>query len=208
MASNTSDNPVKMAGVVAQTYAESLWDLAVEADVVDEVAGELTDLVGLLDDQPQLRAMLESPAIKADRRRQTIASIFQGKVSSLTYRFLQVLNVKSRLDHLSGIQIAFDQRLKAERGEVDVDVYTAQPLSDSQKAAVTAKVSASIGRKAVLSAHLDESMLGGLKLRIGDKLIDGSVATQLNKMKRRMIARGRERVRADASALLTETSDE
>jgi F-type H+-transporting ATPase subunit delta len=204
MASNTSDNPVKIAGKVAQTYAESLWDLAVEADVVDEVAEELAQIVSLVEEQPQLRAMFDSPSIKAERRARSIKAIFEGKVSSLTYRFLQVVNDKGRLDQLPGIRIAFDQRLKAERGEVDVDVYTAQPLSDSQKASVASKVSASIGRNAVVTAHLDESMLGGLKLRIGDKLIDGSVATQLNKMKRKMIARGRERVRADASALLEE----
>ena len=204
MASNTSDNPVKFAGKVAQTYAESLWDLAVEADVVDEVADELAQSVRLIDDQPQLRAMFDSPAINADRRARSIKAIFEGKVSSLTYRFLQVANDKGRLDQLAGVQIAFDQRLKDERGEVDVDLYTAQPLSDAQKASVAAKVSASIGRQAVVTAHLDESMLGGLKLRIGDKLIDGSVATQLNKMKRKMISRGRERVRADATALLEE----
>lgn len=195
MASHTADNPVKIAGAVAQTYAESLWDLAVEADAVDAVADELAQLVDLLDDQPDLRALFESPAIRADRRAASIEQIFKGQLSPLTYRFLQVLNRKGRLGQLPAIRLAFDQRLKQERGEVDVDVYTAQALSDSQKAAVADRVTAGIGRKAVLTTHLDESMIGGLKLRIGDKLIDGSVATQLNKIKRRMIARGRQAAR-------------
>jgi len=204
MASNTADNQVKIAGAVAQTYAAALWDLAVDANVVDDVADELSQVVDLLDAEPSLRAMFDSPAISAERRAASIEAIFKGRLSSLTYRFLRVLNDKERLGQLAGIRIAFDQRLKAERGEVDVDVYTAQPLSDAQKTAVADKVSASIGRKAVLTTHMDESMLGGLKLRIGDKLIDGSVATQLNKMKRRMIERGRQTVRADASRLLAD----
>lgn len=202
MRQSTADNQVKVVGALAQVYADALWDLAAEAGAIDATAAELGQLVDLLDEQPKLRAMFESPAIQAERRRASIASIFKGRLSDLVYRFLQVLNQKSRLGQLPVIRVAFDQRLKAERGEVDVDVYAAAPLTDAQVAAVAEQLGASLGRKAVVTVRVDETMIGGLKLRIGDRLIDGSVATQLSKLKRKMIARGREAVRSNPGGLL------
>ncbi len=204
MPESTADNPVKVIDAVSMLYARSLMELAQEGGVVDEVAEELPQLVQLLAGQPDLAELFKSRAINTAARARSIEAIFKGRVSDLTYRFLQVLNDKGRLAIVPTIAAGYAKLLKDARGEVDVEVITARALSDAQLRAVGAKVGASVGGKALLSQRVDESILGGLKLRIGDKLIDGSVATQLQQIKRDMVARGREAVRSNTEALLSD----
>ena len=201
---NTADNPVKVIDAVSMVYARSLMELADEAGAVEDVADELTQLVDLIAATPDLSALLRNRAISAAARTRSIEAIFSGRVSDLTYRFLQVLNDKGRLGVLTTIHAAYVRLLKEKRGEVDVLVTSAQPLSDSQLQTVGQKVSAAIDGKAIVSANVDESIIGGLKLRIGDKQIDGSVATQLQNIKRDIIARGRESIRSNAATLMEE----
>jgi len=206
MHETTADNPVAAASAVAQVYARSLYELAVDAGgkVVDEVGEELSQVVGLMREQRELELLLTNPAINADRRRQSIASIFQGRVSDLTYRFLQVVNEKRRLAELPGIARAYDQIVKAERGEIDVDVYAASELDDKQVKRIGQRIGELVGRTAIVHPHVNESMIGGLKVRVGDRLIDASVATQLQNLKRRMLARGREIARTNAAQIMEE----
>lgn len=197
MARSTADNQVKAAGAVAQTYARSLMELAEEAggEVPAQIGDELGQLVGLLDEHPDLAALFANPGIHARRRARSIEAIFKGRLSDLLYRFLQVLNDKGRLGYLAAVRTAFDQMLKARRGEIDVDLYTAHPLEQSQIATIRERLSQSLGRTALVSSHVDPSLIGGLRIRIGDRLLDGSVATQLQQLNRQLKARGREAAR-------------
>ena len=204
MPESTADNPIQIAGALAETYAESLIDLAAEAgeQTVDDVADELNQLVALLREQPRLRAVLYSRSINVARRKASIEAIFQGRVSDLTYRFLQVLNDKGRLEQLPRIALAFGQLRKQRRGEVDVEVVTARDLDPAQLEKVRQSISQAIGKTAILSARTDPSMIGGLRVRIGDKLIDGSLATRLAHMKRQIIEQGRQTIRDSADRML------
>jgi len=207
MAQTTADSPARIIDAIARTYAQSLLDLAEEQGVIDEVADELGQLVELLD-QESASQLLTSPAITVDDRAASLERVFKGQVSDLTYRFLQVLNEKRRIDHLRDVAWAFDALLKKKRGEVDVLVYAAQPLSEEQLRDVRQRLESALQATVHLATRVDESMIGGLKLRIGDKLVDGSVATQLQKLKRRLIASGRESIRTEGTRLLEESSDE
>ncbi len=204
MHETTADNPVQTANAVAQVYARSAFDLASEADgdMVNTLADELGQIVALMREDDDLHRLMTNPAINADRRGPSIEAIFKGQVSDLTYRLLQVLNRKQRLDHLPGVAAAYDQILKAERGEVDVDVYAATTLDAQQIDRIGQRIGQIIGRKALVRPHVEESMIGGLKLRVGDQLIDASVATQLRKLKQNMLESGREAVRSASGTLL------
>ena len=206
MTDSTADNPVQDANALAQIYARSLFELAEqEGDTtLDAVGQELSDLVSLIEREPGLRELFESRSIKPDRRARSVEAIFRERVSGLMYRFLQVLNRKDRLDQLEGIDVAFRQKLKDKRGEVDVEAFTAQPMSDEQTRLVAEGVGRAIGKTALIHARVDASLIGGLKLRIGDRQIDGSVATQLKRMNRRLKQRGRENVRQRLEQMLAE----
>lgn len=201
MPETTLDN-ADIAEAVDRTYAEALFELAESAGALDEAADELDQVVALCDAQPSLKALFDHKAITADRRARSIEQMFRGRISDLLYRFLQVVNEKNRLDRLPGIHIAFSARLKQAYGEVDVDLYTARPLDAAQLQGVTDRISAAIGRTAMLRQRVDEELLGGMKIRIGDKLIDGSVATRLRRMRQQLVARGQELIRGDADRLM------
>lgn len=192
---------------VAEVYARPLLELADEAggdETPDAVGDELGQIVELMHDQPELRKILQDPAVRAPYRAESIQRLFQGQVSDLTHRFLQVLNTKGRLDELENIAHAVAAKLKERRGEFDADLYTAQPLTDEQANQVAERLGRAMGGKALLNRHVDPSMIGGLRLRIGDRLIDGSIATRLQQMRRSLHHRTREAVRQRADEMLEE----
>lgn len=194
------------ANTVAEVYARSLLELADEAggDTPEEVGAELAQIVELMGEQPDLRRILQDPAVPARRRAESIERLFKGRVTDLTYRFLRVLNDKGRLDQLTAIQQGLASKLKARRGEFDVDVYAAQPLSDEQARRVAERVGSLMGGTALVTQRVDPSMIGGLKLRIGDRLIDASIATRLQHMRRRLQEKTREAVRHQPDRMLAE----
>jgi len=182
---------------LAEVYARSLLEaIDGQGDVQpDTIETELGELVELIEADPQRAALIYGRQLTQDQRRASIDKIFKDRVSDVTWRFLQVLNAKDRLGHLPTIRAAFEQQLKQRRGEVDVLVYSAKPLDDAQKQTVGDRISAAINAKALIHNRVDERLIGGLKLRIGDQLLDGSVARQLDKMKATLIRRGRESAR-------------
>jgi F-type H+-transporting ATPase subunit delta len=194
----------KIADRVARTYAQSLFELSEEAGSTDAIVEELTDLIELMTEQPDLAALMRSPSITASKRASSLARLFKGNVSDLLYRFLQVLNGKRRLDRLPAIAVAFGQLVKDKHGEVDVELYTAVALSEQQIDRMTDRISQAIGRTALLHPHVDEHLIGGLKIQLGDRLIDGSVATQLSRLSGQMAEAGREAARQRAGSLIEE----
>ena len=191
---------------VSESYARALFELAVEHNVLNDTGDELNQLVDLLDHAPDLAALFAHQTIDAKRRAQTIEKLFRGRVSQRTLNFLLLVNRKGRLGNLRAIGPAYDRLAKAKRGEIDVDVYTAQPMEAGQVGKVAAHISAAIGKKAIVHQQVDSSLIGGLKVRIGDKLIDASVAAQLRRLGRQLEEKGHEALRANAARLLVETA--
>lgn len=186
---------------LSRTYAQALFDAAQETmgrEGVETLAGELDELLELTRQDRSLDEFLRSRIIPARRRAASLRRIFEGRVSDLALRLLLVLNEKDRLAHLESIAQAFDQILQERFGRVEVDVFTASLVDKEQLEAVAAKLREALGKEPVVHHYVDESMLGGLKLQIGDQLIDASVATQLRRIRDRLASQGVMRVRAQA----------
>ena len=115
-----------------------------------------------------------------------------------------VVNQKDRLGSLPGIVRAFANLVDERQGVVEVDAYVANRLDEGQASAIADRLGASMGRKVALKQHVDEELIGGLKLRIGDKLLDGSVATQLRLMRDKFVQAGREKARAITMLAITQ----
>ena len=187
------------AGVVAETYANALFELAEERNVLDEVGDELNQIAQLLNANADLRAVFDHPLIKKERLSNTLRNLFEGRISDTTYHFLIILNDKARLDQVVNVQIAFDQLAKQKRGEVDVELQTARELDAAQLQQVGDRISQAIGHTAILKPKTNPSLIGGMKIRVGDKLIDASLATQLYRMKDDIIAKAHELAAQEAS---------
>ena len=172
---------------VAKVYATSLLELSLKqgADAPAQMGGELDALCEAARADAKFREFLASPMLDEA----SLQRILKGNVSDLLLNFVMVLSRKGRLGHLLEIGDAFDQLLQERFGKVEVDVYTVNggALPDEVATAVKARVKSAFGKEAVLHSYADAAMIGGIKLRIGDQLIDGSVATRLRRMQAAML---------------------
>ena len=192
---------------LAGVYARSLFELAQKAggqDKVTEVLSELEQISELLRSDRGFREFFASPVVDQNARAQSIRSIFSNRVTDLTLRFLMVLNGNRRLGHLEQIFAAYDRMIQEAFGRVEVDVYTAAPLGSQQLETLRDRIKQAINREPVLHPYTEPSMLGGLKLRIGDQLIDGSVAGKLRRMKRDLLNSGGSKLREKLGRFIQE----
>ena len=193
-------SPSTASDSAGRIYAQALIELAEGQQQLDAVAEEVGDLGALIESDADLRRLIENPILDRAQRRGMIQRLFEGKVSDLLYRFLQIVNQKGRLADLPAITEAFAGFMAERRNEIDVDAYVATPMDGATASRVADGLGASLGKKVTLNQHVDESLIGGLKLRIGDQLVDASVARQLKTIEQQLIAAGREKARAAASA--------
>jgi F-type H+-transporting ATPase subunit delta len=193
---------------ISIVYARSLYDLAREAggeEKILEVADELEQICELMrDKRGRFREFMASPIIDEGRRANSLRSIFSDRVTDLTLRFLLVLNDKKRLGHLEAITAAFDHLVHETLDRVEVDLYTPSLLGDEQVDIIRRRVHEALGREPVLHTYAEPAMLGGLKLRIGDQLIDGSVATRLRRLRSTILASGGHIFRGNIDGFLVE----
>lgn len=192
---------------VGKVYAQSLFDLAKSAggeDGLRSAADELEAVVECLRADRTFKEFLRSPIVDPERRAASIDKMFQGKLSDLVVRFLLVVNRKGRLGDLEGILAAYEALLEEAFGRVEVTVFTVdgKPLEGEGLQVATAEVERATGRRPVFHYLADPAMIGGIKLRIGDQLIDGSIATRLSRMRSQLIDGGEARIRTDIDSFL------
>jgi F-type H+-transporting ATPase subunit delta len=175
----------KQTDALANIYARTLFELATDAggnEKVTEIADEIEQICDLISSNQELEKFFSSPIIDSTKRNESLSAIFSNRVTDLTLRFLLVLNNKGRLNHLQQIAIAYDQLVQDAMGRVEVDVFTPSPIDADSINTIKAKVQKMLGKEPVLHPYVDPKMLGGVKLRIGDQLIDGSVQTKLRRL--------------------------
>lgn len=190
---------------LARLYAASLFELA-QAEGgqsrIGEVLSELEEILELARTDFAFGEFLSSRILPVDNRAASLERIFKGRISDLTLRFLLVLNEKERLNHLPAITAAFDEQVQNAFGRVEVDVYTAAPISQEELNLIRARLQSVLGKEPVLHPYTDPSLIGGIRLQIGDQLIDASVATSLRKLRDQLETHGLAEIRARAERLI------
>jgi len=189
---------------LARIYSAALLDLAKPEGQaqIESVLGELEDILEMARADRSFSEFLASRILPAAKREQSLRAILGGRVSDLTLRFLLVLNEKGRLAHLPAIVGAYQQAVQESYGRVEVDVYTAAPIDAAALEQVRQSLQNRLGREPVLHAYTEPSMIGGIKLQVGDQLIDASVETQLRNIRGRLNQGGASKIRAAASRLI------
>jgi F-type H+-transporting ATPase subunit delta len=193
---------------VARVYAQSLLELADAAggdEKIVETGGELSVIAEMIREDAEIAEFLRSPIVDSEKRAASLRRIFEGRVSDLVLRFMLVLNGKGRLGEFGAMASGYDQLVNERMGRVEVDVMTVDgSLDPDQLALLGEKVKAKLGQEPVFHQYADESLIGGLVLRVGDQLIDGSVRGQLRRMREELLASGSTRVRAGADDFLAD----
>lgn len=187
---------------VAALYSKALLDAA--GDRVDEIVNELEAVVTeCLDRFPKLEMALASPRVGEEEKQAMIDRIFGGQVDKLLLNFLKVLARRRRLGALRAIQKAASLLRAEQLGRMRVIVSTAHRLTEQQKSDILAKLQTTFGKEAVLEEKVDPSLLGGIVLRIGDHVYDGSVLGKMETMRRAVVTGVQRAIRDRYAALLS-----
>ena len=169
---------------IARPYAAALFDLSKAEGSVDAVESNLNDLLKLADDSADFRRFLSSPVISAEVKSGAAAAILsKAGLGATVSNLVQVVARNGRLFALPQIIKAFKQLAAADRGEQSAEVTSAVPLSASQRAALADTLKQKIGKTVNLTEHVDSSLIGGLVVKVGSRMIDSSLKTKLTAIK-------------------------
>jgi F-type H+-transporting ATPase subunit delta len=170
---------------LAARYAKSILDLAVEKDQLETVYNDMLFLQAAFKSSRELVVLLKSPIVKADKKDKILDAIGAGKISVITATFNKLLLRKGRESYLPEIVTAFIDQYKVHQGIHTAKLTTAAPVSEELKQSILEKVrDAQHIQKIELTTVVDEALIGGFVLELGDQLVDASVAYELNNIKK------------------------
>jgi F-type H+-transporting ATPase subunit delta len=169
---------------MAGRYANALFELAREEGKLEEAEYGLGVFVSLLDVSPDLERLVKSPVFTAEAQARAIGALLSGYgVSGITVNFLLLLAKNRRLNAVRDVVHAFTLILAHHRGESTADVTTAIPLDDEHVEALKAALRDTTGRDVTVKVKVDPSLLGGLIVKMGSRMVDTSLRTKLNNLK-------------------------
>jgi F-type H+-transporting ATPase subunit delta len=169
---------------VAGRYATALFELALEANALEQVEADLNRFVEALDAFEDLTRLVKSPVFSADEQGRALAAILEKlKIEGLTRNFLLLVAKNRRLFATPDMLRAFRAMLARHRGETSATVTAASKLTESQVTALKQALQAALGEKIMLEERVDPTLLGGLVVKVGSRMIDTSLRTKLNSLK-------------------------
>jgi len=178
------------ASIIARNYAETLLALARREggeEMVDRYAASLADVTDVIREEPRVRRFLESPRIDGEGKKQAIRASFAGRVPEPLLRFLYVVVDKRREALLGEIGDAYEQLVDEARGRVRAEVSLPREPDDAMRTSVIRALEQRSGRSVVAQFVVDPALLGGVKIRLGDEILDGSVRRQIARLRRRLL---------------------
>ena len=169
-------------------YARSLAEVAFEQNIEDNVAEDLRMFAEIFSAVPDVRRVFDSPAIpRAEKEKLLDALITEHPVTSTTSNFLRVLLERNRIRSIRNIAELFVEIVNKRKGVVSAKIVTAAPIDSDGIGRIEERLGRVTGKTVVASAvEIDENILGGIVVRVGNTVYDGSVRTQLEEMKRRL----------------------
>jgi F-type H+-transporting ATPase subunit delta len=173
----------------ARRYAEAAFELAAAGDAHDAWAGDLELAAGLLGDG-RVSRVLDNPSIPLRERDDLVARLLKRRVAQPVVNLVRLLARRGRTEMLPAISREFHRLLNEKRGIVEAVVTSAKPLAPTDRDAVRKTVEAMTGAKVELHAEVDESLIGGLTVRVGDRLLDASIRGRLERLRHQLLARG------------------
>jgi F-type H+-transporting ATPase subunit delta len=175
---------------VAVVYAKALVGAAEAAKTTDAVLQEFDSLVDdVLDRLPKLEAVFASAFVEEDAKEAMLTKAFANRASPVFLNFLNVVARHGRLDMLRLIHLAFHEEYNKARNRVRVLVSTATPLDKDAQSRIAEEIRKRLQLQPVLDQQVHPELIGGIVLRIGDRVFDGSVATQLERLREKMLNR-------------------
>ncbi len=172
---------------VSGRYATALFELARDEKSVDAVRADLDRFEAMLADSADLQRLVRSPVFSADAQSRALSAVLgQAGISGISANFLKVLTANRRLFAISDVIRAFRALVAKFKGEAAADVTVAEPLSEKNLDALKTALKSVTGKDVTLNVNVDSSIIGGLVVKLGSRMVDSSLRTKLNSIKHAM----------------------
>jgi len=179
---------MKSGTVAARRYAKALFEAAREKGRVAETENELKLVADALEQDGGFRAFLASPSVTQEAKTGALRAVFGGAVSAEVLNALCLLVERRRQNEIPAVRDVFTELAGEALGRIDATVTSAKPLSDDEKEKLAAAFGKILGKTVRLETKVDPSLLGGLTVRIGDTLFDGSLKGKLARLEKELLA--------------------
>jgi len=171
---------------LVSAYAESLFRLASAEGVADRVEEELRELERLYQTNYELKEFINNPRIKAEGKKDALAELLGGKLSPVTLNHMYLIVDQDRGRMFPKMAEEYRRLASEARAKISAEVVTALPISDSVIAQIKDQLQKLTKKDVHIRSRVDESIIGGVVIRVGDKVLDGSVRNKLSQLKRQM----------------------
>jgi F-type H+-transporting ATPase subunit delta len=172
---------------VAGRYATALLELALESNAIDQVRADLAKFQALLVESPELNRLVRSPVFTADVQAKALAAVLEkAGIGGIAANFLAVVAGNRRLFAVGDIIKGFGALVASHKGEVNAEVTVAEPLSAAHLAEVQAALNKVTGKDVMVDVKVDPSIIGGLIVKVGSRMVDSSLRTKLYALKHAM----------------------
>ena len=175
-----------MIDVIANRYAEALFQLSEEENITKEIYNELHDVVEVIKNNKELDNVLKSPLVAKNEKTQLIEALFNNKINNDLKNFLKILVEKGRISSLKSIELTFKELLNDKHNIIEGTVISAIALTEKQVKELEEKLSKKYNKNVTLENKVDKSVLGGVLVRLGNTEIDGTIKTRLDGLKNQL----------------------
>jgi F-type H+-transporting ATPase subunit delta len=174
--------------LVARRYALALFQLAKEHQLLEQMEEEIRVVKAVFANNPDINAVLKSPKLSNEKKKEILKEAFAA-ASTQVQNTLMILIDAHREDEILEMAEGFIELANEERGVADAKVYSVRPLSDAERDALSASFAQKVGKKSLRIENIvDSNLLGGIKLRIGNRIFDGSLRGKLDRLERKLLS--------------------
>ncbi|GLC87922.1 F0F1 ATP synthase subunit delta [Lysinibacillus piscis] len=172
---------------LAKRYAQALFELAQQKNILTEVGSDLQELTKVLNVSPELLTLLSAPKFSIERKKQIIADIFVGATPEFIHT-IQLLVEKKRVNEVKLIAEAYAEFAAQAQGIANATVFSTRELTAEESANISTAFATLVGKHSLnITNEIDPSLLGGIRVQIGNHIYDSSVASKLERLKRELI---------------------
>jgi F-type H+-transporting ATPase subunit delta len=179
------------SSTISRNYAETLLTLAQRHGgdaAVDEFGEALAGFAAMLRQEPRVRVFLESPLVSIERKKGAIRKTLDGRAPEFFIRFLLIVVEKRRAAAIAGIAREYHDMVDRLRGRVRADVALARDADPALRDEIVSSLRRSLGQEVIATFRTDPALVGGVVVRVGDQILDGSVRRRAAELRRRLIA--------------------
>ena len=169
---------------VSERYAQALFELATEKNTIESIKEELISVSGAIKEYPEFENLLFHPVINPFDKKVMLEGVFKGKISDVSLNFLKFLVDKKREALIQEISDLYTLMVNNLQRKVVAEVYTAVEIGSAELDLLRQKLESYLDKKVDLENHVDQNVLGGVLVKIGDRVIDGTLKTRFENMAR------------------------